>query len=606
MAAGAEQGRDHRRRPRPRGGAPRRRHGPVGDPLCGARGTADRPRVPLRRLGQRRDGRARGDGGAGRACPLPAADPGGLRAGRGSRRRGRSSRERCRSCSAATTPLRSARSAASRTRTGLAACSGSTRTATSTRRRPRRRETCTGCRSPPPSALTDGRFESEALTLPALDPARVALVGLRAVDARERDRIREIGIATYTMSDIDRIGIERVIRESLARIAGPGFVHVSLDMDALDPEVAPGVGTPVRGGLLLPRGAPRARARRRVGPRRLARGRRGESDPRPRERDRASSPSSSSRARSARRSSSGARVTSETPGRTYSPSRRYLSKRSRAASSTSARVRSSRSPSVCRRLAASPVTKRRYSLPARRTDLELDLLDADRLEAGAADELLDPGRLAERELAGLARLRRLHQPALEQDGPEDGRPRVPLRGRPGREGEPPVGPEDAARLAEGERRIRGDHVAEPADDGVDARVRQVDRLHVHHADLDALEAAAAAHRLHHRGREVRRRQPRNARREQLGQLARAAGELEHRVLRARRERREERRGHGRVDARDRVAMLLPAAGRRVPAFPAFGIRCQAAATPSPGRTAAGSRRRRPAAPLPARASSGRC
>ena len=97
--------------------------------------------------------------------------------------------------------------------------------------------------------LTDGRFESEALTLPALDPARVALVGLRAVDARERDRIREIGIAAYTMSDIDRVGIERVIRESLARIAGPGFVHVSLDMDALDPEVAPGVGTPVRGGL---------------------------------------------------------------------------------------------------------------------------------------------------------------------------------------------------------------------------------------------------------------------------------------------------------------------------------------------------------------------
>jgi arginase len=51
------------------------------------------------------------------------------------------------------------------------------------------------------------------------------------------------------MSEIDRIGIERAIRESLTHIAGPGFVHVSLDMDALDPEVAPGVGTPVRGGL---------------------------------------------------------------------------------------------------------------------------------------------------------------------------------------------------------------------------------------------------------------------------------------------------------------------------------------------------------------------
>ena len=51
------------------------------------------------------------------------------------------------------------------------------------------------------------------------------------------------------MSDVDRLGIERVIRQSLAHVAGPGFVHVSLDMDALDPDIAPGVGTPVRGGL---------------------------------------------------------------------------------------------------------------------------------------------------------------------------------------------------------------------------------------------------------------------------------------------------------------------------------------------------------------------
>jgi arginase len=51
------------------------------------------------------------------------------------------------------------------------------------------------------------------------------------------------------MSDVDRLGVERAIRESLAHVAGPGFVHVSLDMDVVDPEVAPGVGTPVRGGL---------------------------------------------------------------------------------------------------------------------------------------------------------------------------------------------------------------------------------------------------------------------------------------------------------------------------------------------------------------------
>jgi arginase len=97
--------------------------------------------------------------------------------------------------------------------------------------------------------LGDERFQSPEWTLPAVEPSRVALVGLRAIDVRERERIRGLGIKAYTMSDIDRIGIERAIRESLTHVAGPGFVHVSLDMDALDPEVAPGVGTPVRGGL---------------------------------------------------------------------------------------------------------------------------------------------------------------------------------------------------------------------------------------------------------------------------------------------------------------------------------------------------------------------
>jgi arginase len=51
------------------------------------------------------------------------------------------------------------------------------------------------------------------------------------------------------MSEVDRRGVERAVDESLERIAGGGFVHVSLDLDGLDPEVAPGVGTPVRGGL---------------------------------------------------------------------------------------------------------------------------------------------------------------------------------------------------------------------------------------------------------------------------------------------------------------------------------------------------------------------
>jgi arginase len=92
-------------------------------------------------------------------------------------------------------------------------------------------------------------FDSPMWSLPAVDPGRVALLGVRALDPAERELIRELGVKAHTMSDIDRLGVERVMRESLAHVAGPGFVHVSIDMDAVDPEVAPGVGTPVRGGL---------------------------------------------------------------------------------------------------------------------------------------------------------------------------------------------------------------------------------------------------------------------------------------------------------------------------------------------------------------------
>ena len=92
-------------------------------------------------------------------------------------------------------------------------------------------------------------FAADGWAFPAVDPARVALVGVRSLDDGERERIRRLGLKVFTMSEIDRIGIERAMREALVHVAGPGFVHVSLDMDALDPEYAPGVGTPVRGGL---------------------------------------------------------------------------------------------------------------------------------------------------------------------------------------------------------------------------------------------------------------------------------------------------------------------------------------------------------------------
>ena len=97
--------------------------------------------------------------------------------------------------------------------------------------------------------LAGERFREDGWGLPALQPGRVALVGIRSLDEGERALLRDLDVKLFTMSDVDRLGIDRAIRESLAHVAGPGFVHVSLDMDAIDPEVAPGVGTPVRGGL---------------------------------------------------------------------------------------------------------------------------------------------------------------------------------------------------------------------------------------------------------------------------------------------------------------------------------------------------------------------
>ena len=97
--------------------------------------------------------------------------------------------------------------------------------------------------------LAGDRFRGDGWGLPAVAPGRVALVGVRSLDDGERQVLRDLDAKVFTMSEVDRLGIERAIRESLTHVAGPGFVHVSLDMDAMDPEVAPGVGTPVRGGL---------------------------------------------------------------------------------------------------------------------------------------------------------------------------------------------------------------------------------------------------------------------------------------------------------------------------------------------------------------------
>jgi arginase len=82
-----------------------------------------------------------------------------------------------------------------------------------------------------------------------VDPANVALVGIRDVDAREQPIVRSTGIRPFTMRDIDERGMRAVMDEAIA-IASEGTAgfHLSLDMDFVDPEYAPGVGTPVRGG----------------------------------------------------------------------------------------------------------------------------------------------------------------------------------------------------------------------------------------------------------------------------------------------------------------------------------------------------------------------
>jgi arginase len=92
-------------------------------------------------------------------------------------------------------------------------------------------------------------FESAAWTLPAVEAGRVFVIGARELDPGERALVGELGLAVSTMSTIDRRGIESVVGEALERAEDAAFVHVSLDMDGLDPDVAPGVGTAVKGGL---------------------------------------------------------------------------------------------------------------------------------------------------------------------------------------------------------------------------------------------------------------------------------------------------------------------------------------------------------------------
>jgi arginase len=80
-------------------------------------------------------------------------------------------------------------------------------------------------------------------------PERVVLFGTRTLDPGERVIIRELGVRMFTMTEIDQVGVLACVRSAIEHLAGPGGIHVSLDMDAVDPLEAPGVGTPWPGGL---------------------------------------------------------------------------------------------------------------------------------------------------------------------------------------------------------------------------------------------------------------------------------------------------------------------------------------------------------------------
>jgi arginase len=105
-----------------------------------------------------------------------------------------------------------------------------------------------------PFAATLG-FGPEALTdifgyAPKIQGGRCALVGVRDLDERERRIVRESGVQVFTMRDIDEYGMRQVMEKALgvASLDNAGFA-VSFDVDAVDPDEAPGVGTPVRGGI---------------------------------------------------------------------------------------------------------------------------------------------------------------------------------------------------------------------------------------------------------------------------------------------------------------------------------------------------------------------
>lgn len=85
---------------------------------------------------------------------------------------------------------------------------------------------------------------------PTVPPERIALIGVRELDPGERRLLRESGVHVFTMSDVDEVGLAGVVAKALEALRpAVDALHLSLDMDVVDPIIAPGVGTPVPGGL---------------------------------------------------------------------------------------------------------------------------------------------------------------------------------------------------------------------------------------------------------------------------------------------------------------------------------------------------------------------
>jgi len=85
---------------------------------------------------------------------------------------------------------------------------------------------------------------------PKIFPEDCALIGIRSIDKAEKVNIKNLKVPIYTMTDIDKLGIHRIIAKVLKQFREKiDHIHISFDVDSVDPSVAPGVGTPVSGGL---------------------------------------------------------------------------------------------------------------------------------------------------------------------------------------------------------------------------------------------------------------------------------------------------------------------------------------------------------------------